>query len=218
MKHSTLPWLAIWAVAAVIGCGGDDPDAPSGGAKCTQTSPCGGDITGEWKIVDFCPDTNKVPQEVKDICETATLDYDKANVSGSISYKADKSYSLTSTASGTGYVVLGADCLKQSGGVTLTCKQVEEAINQNTKEASQKVSCASSGSGCRCALNLSETATSTGTYAVSGNGVTLTDKDSKKLESQFCVKGSTLYMSVNLATGSSGGMGYEFAGQLEAEK
>lgn len=184
-----------------------------------QTSPCGGDLTGEWRIVYFCPDTNKVPEEVKQICETATLDYDNANVSGTISYKADKSFALTSTASGTGYVVLNADCLKQSGGVTLTCKQVEEAINQNAKDASQRVACASGGGGCRCALNLSETASSRGTYEVAGNKVTLTDKDAKKLESQFCVKGSTIYMSLNLATnGTSGGQSYEFAGQLEAEK
>jgi hypothetical protein len=200
-----------------VGCGGGDDSAPSGGPSCTQVSACGGDLVGEWKIADFCPDKNKVPDEIKQLCETATLDYDKANVSGTLSLKSDKTFALDSKASGTGYVVLGADCLKQSGGPTLTCKQVEEAINTNSK--TQPVACASANGGCRCALSITDNGASTGTYEASGDNATLTNKDNSKLESTYCVKGSKLYMHLNLATGAmSGGMSYDLAGQLELEK
>lgn len=200
-----------------MGCGGGDDSAGESGPTCTQVSACGGDLAGDWKIADFCPDKNKVPDEITQLCETATLQYDKANVSGTLSFKSDKTFSLDSKASGTGYVVLDSGCLKQSSGPTLTCKQVEEAINTNSK--AQPVSCASANGGCKCALTITDNGSSTGTYEVSGNMVTLTNKDNSKLESSFCVKNSNLYMHLNLATGAeSGGKSYDLAGQLELEK
>ena len=76
MKHSLVP---CFVVVMLVGCGGsDDGSTPGGtGTTCTQTSPCGGDVAGDWSIVSFCPDkSNAAPQEVKDICADATVEFE----------------------------------------------------------------------------------------------------------------------------------------------
>jgi hypothetical protein len=216
MKHSLVPCFVL---AVLVGCGGgDDGSTPnSTGATCTQTSPCGGDITGDWSIVSFCPDTsNAAPEEVKQICAQATVDFDTPMVSGTISFKADKSFTQSSSASGTGYLVFPPSCLDQPGA-KLTCAQVQDGLTQNSNN--QKWACTSANGGCRCGLQLADTANNGGTYTTSSNDLTLTSTGASALPSMYCVKSDKLYMHLSLATtATSGDKPYQVAGQLELEK
>jgi hypothetical protein len=214
MKHQHLPLTAfITATLSLFGCGSSD-DSSSGGASsnCQLVSACGGDIAGSWTIVDFCPDTSAVPEAIMQICESAKLEYDEPKVSGTVDYNADKSYTQNASATGTGYLVLDQACLKQDS-VTLTCKQVEEAINDKAKS---RFTCSMAGTGCRCGLNIDQKSTDTGTYAVAGQNLSLTDKSGTKADNSFCVKGDKAYITVKLSPEDNDS--YSFKGQLQLQK
>jgi hypothetical protein len=214
MKHMLLPATAfITATLSIFGCGGSDDSSTGGSGKsCEQVSACGGDITGNWKIVDFCPDTSAVPEAITQICESAKLEYDEPSISGTIAYKTDKTYTQTASASGTGYLVLDQACLKQ-GTVTLTCKQIEDAINDKSKS---KVACSAAGSGCRCGLGINQKADDEGTFAVAGQNLSVTPKGGTKTDSAICVKADKAYLTLTLSPDND--TAYTFKGQLQLQK
>jgi hypothetical protein len=154
-----------------------------------------------------------VPQGAKDICETATVEYPNPTVSGTISFKADKTFTQTSTASGQGFLVLDKSCLQQ-GSTTLTCTQIQQAIESNS---GTKTTCTAANGGCRCGGTMQQSTTDNGTYAASGTSVTLTGKSSE-LSSPYCVKGTDLYLKLNLSTETEGGAPFELTGQLVLTK
>jgi hypothetical protein len=202
-----LPWMALFCLPGAIGCGGNDTDTfgvGGGGANCQLVSACGGDVSGDWKITGFCPDKSKVPEEIKQICETATLQYDEPKVSGTVAFNSDMSFEQTATASGTGYLVLDAACLKQDQ-VTLTCNQIEDAINENS--GADPVKCSAQGSGCRCALHLNQSPNSSGEFSTSGNTLTLT-AGSDSSDIQYCVNGTRLTINLSLSPAKSGSQSY----------
>lgn len=215
MKHKHLPLTAfITASLSIFGCGGsDDSSAGGSGSNCELVPACGGDVSGSWKITGFCPDTSAVPEAIKQICETAKLEYDAPSISGSVEYKADKSYTQTASASGTGYLVLDHACLDQGGGVTLTCKQIEEAINDKAKS---KVQCAEAGSGCRCGLSINQKADESGTYTVSGQTLSVTPMGGTKSDNPICVKSDKAYITLTLSPDNDAA--YTFKGQLQLQK
>ncbi|MEY4582748.1 MAG: hypothetical protein RL701_7451 [Pseudomonadota bacterium] len=211
MKHSLVPMAAWLSAALLIACGGgDDDDASPTGPNCAPVAMCGGDVVGEWSIASFCPDTSKVPDEVKAICTTATLDYDEPTVSGTLSFKADKTFTQTASASGTGYIVLDKKCVEAAGN----CTEAEGLINANSG-TNQKLSCKdSSGGGCRCALHVSQSnKTDSGTYVVSGSKLTL--DSGEKADSTFCVASDVLTLTVSLAPSANA---VAFTGQLHLTK
>jgi hypothetical protein len=211
MKHSLVPLIALVFATISAGCGGDDDDSsasPGGSANCTTTPACGGEIVGDWKITGFCPDTSKVPPQLKELCESATLDYDAPVVSGSLSFKSDMTFTQSTMAKGTGYIVLPADCFKQD---SLTCDQAQTLINNASGAA--PIKCSASNGGCKCALAIDEAPTTMGTYTTSGSKATLKAKD--ELTSDYCVKGSELTLTLNFTPGDKM---YQFAGQLKLQK
>jgi hypothetical protein len=213
MKYTVGFLAALTTVWLGVGCGGDDdsgatPPAPS----CTPIAACGGTLTGDWKISSFCPDT-KVPQAAKDICETATVDYGMPKVSGTISFKDDKSFTIDASANGTGALVLDKSCLQQ-GSTTLTCAQIQQAIESNT---GTMTTCTASDGGCRCSGSVMGNNTETGTFTSSGNSVTLKTSGGS-LDSNYCQQGGNLYLTLNLSGTTDAGAALELAGQLVLTK
>lgn len=201
-------------VAALLGCGGadDTSDAPS----CELVTACGGDAVGDWTLVDFCPDTNEVPEGITQICETASLEVDDIVVSGSLSFKGDQTFVQSSSAKGTGYLVLDAACLNQ-GMISLTCAQVEDAINE--RSGTDPVSCQGSDGGCRCALSLDLQVQDEGSYAVAASKLTLMSEQSGDLEAGYCVQGTSMTLDLKLTpSGNAGDAAYEVGGQLKLAK
>jgi hypothetical protein len=212
MKHSLVPLIALVFATISAGCGVDDDDSSDspggGGAKCTVTPACGGEIVGDWQITGFCPDTSKVPPQLAELCDSATLDYDAPVVSGSLSFKSDMTSTQSTMAKGTGYLVLPADCLKQD---SLTCAQAQQLINSSS--GASPVTCTASNGGCRCALAIDESPSTMGTYTTSGSKAMLKAKD--ELTSDYCVKGSELTLTLSFTPGDKM---YQFAGQLKLQK
>jgi hypothetical protein len=200
-----------------VGCGGDGSPSSAGGAgsgaggasgACTAVTACGGDLTGDWKVIDVCVDQTSLDSQAAQVCDNAKLALSSPKVTGSISYKADKTYAqAASTADATVTFTLGSTCLKQ-GSTTFTCDQIQTQLN--TDASNPPTTCTSSSDGgCKCVSIVHQELMSTGTYAISGNSVTLTaGADVSKQD--YCVKGDKLYL---LPTADS-----TLPGQLEFQK
>ncbi|MEP7052913.1 MAG: hypothetical protein ABJB12_21285, partial [Pseudomonadota bacterium] len=96
-----------WCLLLCAGCGGSSSDSD---ASCTNSSACGGDITGKWTITSSCIGVTAMnmanPQ-----CPGASVSGSDLKVSGSITYNDDLTYTSTSTISGSTSVTLPASCL-----------------------------------------------------------------------------------------------------------
>jgi hypothetical protein len=196
--------LAIWGV----GCGSNSSAGGSSGATCEAVTACGGDLTGDWKVIAVCVDQTSLDAQAKQICDSASVALVSPKVTGSIAYKADKTFTQTaSTADATAEFTLAASCLKQ-GSATFTCDEVQAELNPDA--AAPATTCvAASGGGCKCSAKVHESSMSSGTYALSGTSVTLTaGTDIEKQD--YCVKGDKLYL---LPTADSA-----LPGQLEFQK
>jgi hypothetical protein len=224
MKY-TFSWLGalVLLASAQTGCGSSSSDSNSGGAgagaagsgaACSSVAACGGDITGDWKITQVCPDKPAVPDAIKQLCAEATFAYGDVNVTGTVSYKTDKSFMQTSTATGTGIVTLGKSCLS-SGGQSLTCAQLEPAFSSVSP-----TKCAStSDGGCACTSTLSATQSDTGTFTTSGTSLTVTSSKGGTRTTPYCVNGGALHLQVSVTDApDAGGGGFELSGQLSLAK
>jgi hypothetical protein len=185
--------LGIVAITALAGCGGDD------GPTCGTVAPCGGNIVGEWTIQETCVKG----QLETDFCPTATSDLSGLALSGTVSYRADGTYSAAVTSSGSLKLSLPEACLATSvPGVTLDCAEIaREAQDPDF----QSVTCAAAGKGCTCTfVMISMPNTETGTYVTAGNLVTHTH-DGSADPVPYCVKGSELHI-VEMDMGGMGQM------------
>jgi hypothetical protein len=173
----------------------------SGGGTCGNVAPCGGNIVGDWDIVDACL-TFSDASPLGDFCPEGTVTATGIDASGMISYRSDLTYSATITLSGSITVNLPAACLTVQG-VTLTCAQLDQALKQalidNPNPSIQAVSCEGVG-GCGCTFQITpQTSTNDGTYATSGTSLTLDGGSA----STYCVQASELHvMSTDMSTGS----------------
>jgi hypothetical protein len=173
----------------------------SSGSTCGQVPPCGGDIVGDWTIVDACLSFNGA-SPLGDFCPSATVDAAGIDPSGMVSYRSDLTYSVTLTLSGTIALSIPTSCLTIDG-VTVTCAQLDQAAKQalidNPDPSIQSISCAGS-SACVCTIQMTpQTSTSSGTYTTSG---TLLIENGGS-ESNYCVQESELHViSTSMSMGS----------------
>jgi hypothetical protein len=173
----------------------------SGSGNCGQVAPCGGDIVGDWTIVDACLSFD-AQSPLGDFCASATVDAGGIDSSGMVSFRSDLTYSATITLSGTIALNIPTSCLTIEG-VTLTCAQLDQAAKQalidDPDPSIQSISCAGS-SACVCTVRMTpETSMASGTYTTSG---TLLIENGGS-ESNYCVQGSELHiMSTSMSMGS----------------
>ena len=191
-----LQWVgASVAMTVLAGCGGSD------GGSCGMVAACGGDVVGEWTIVDTCLSATGGAM-FGDFCPTATVDPSGLRMSGTGTYRADMTYSGNVTLSGSMAFVLPAACLTM-GGITLTCAQIDQGVKQaqidDPDPSIQSVSCSGSSS-CRCTTEMvPQISTTSGTYTTSGT--TLVEDGTSS--SEYCVQGNELHILVgSMAMGS----------------
>jgi hypothetical protein len=189
MKNLFVSVVVSVAMAASYGCGSSD------GGNCGKVAPCGGDIVGDWTIVDGCLTfTGAGAAPLGDACPSALLDAAGVTVRGNVSYKTDLSFSGTYTMSGTMALNIPQSCLTIQG-ITLTCAQIDQSFKdqfaQSPDPSIQSVSCSGSSS-CRCTFVMTpQTSSGAGTYTTSGTTVT----ENGTSTSGYCVQGSELYIS-----------------------
>jgi len=175
----------------MLSCGG-------GSGSCGKVSPCGGNVVGNYNIGAACLDSAALNMDMNLIpsCPGATVSISGLNVSGSASFNADMSYTVTETVSASASEAIPASCLT-TNGVTVTCAQLDQAIqtlitqNPGTYQSGH---CSGSGS-CTCNFTTAPMAmTETGTYTTSGTTITTTDSTGTSSSSQYCVQGNELHI------------------------
>jgi hypothetical protein len=191
--------LGVLAMALLSGCGGsskDDDDTDSG--TCEDAAVCGGDVVGDWTIDSSCLDVDTAQMVGSSSCPGTTAQASDWNVTGSITFRDDLTYSSATTVSGNVIVTLPAACLTQQG-VTLSCAQVQDALesslaDSNFSSARCKVS---AGSGCACTLGLLPiSSNASGTYTTTTAGIlTQSPTGGMSSTSAYCVQGSTMTLS-----------------------
>ncbi|MCA9583464.1 MAG: hypothetical protein KC416_16805, partial [Myxococcales bacterium] len=138
---------------------------------------CGGDPVGTWKITSGCADFPEANPFGDDQCPGASLtgafDFD-----GTVTFKADKSYSLDVAVDVTVTISAPKSCFPGEA-----CPTMEEEDDPDFKEMGDK--CVSED-----VQEAEEQDPETGTYTVDGGTLTLMDDDESILA--FCVKGNTM--------------------------
>jgi hypothetical protein len=199
MKRSILTLLVGSFMVFAGSCGS------SGGDSCGNAEPCGGDIVGDWTITSSCLSfTGASP--LGDSCPDATIDAGGIKLRGTMSFKADMTYTEMLTISGSMTLTFPPSCLTYNG-ITLTCAQLDQAVKQAQAQdpdpSIQSISCSGSGS-CRCtAVMAPDTNTTPGTYTTSGSTLVQDGTDS----SGYCVQGSQLHLSaMDMGQGVAGSL------------
>jgi hypothetical protein len=183
-----------------LGCGG------SSGGSCDTVAACGGDIVGTWKVRDSCIDglSGQSISGLGNTCPSASAHVSNVTVTGTMTFKADKTVTSSGMIAETVDVTLPASCLTQQG-VTITCdqlNQVSKSVNVSGSDAgvsAPALNCHNaSGGGCTCSESVTVPFMSAQTYSTSGT--TLTLQGSSTRTEDYCVQGNTLYVQSKMST------------------
>jgi hypothetical protein len=186
--------VGLLAALAAAGCG-------SSGGTCSNAAACGGDIVGSWTITSSC--VSESGSMFDSQCPSATVSSSGLTITGSVTYNADGTYSLTSTTAGSLDVTLPPSCLT-SNGVTVTCAQLNQEVQSNPTPG-LTINCTGSSS-CSCVETIvSQTSSETGTYTTTAAGL-LTDTPTGGTAGQtdYCVKGTTMTQSPHAGSAMMG--------------
>ena len=188
--------VAGFASGLLWGCGGNGGTT---GGTCGKVQPCGGNIVGTWTLDAACTSNAPVPGKV---CATATAVSSNYQVSGTATFGADMTYSITEVVSGTIDVQVPASCL-MSNGATVTCADFVTSLEQ--QNPGESVSCTASGGVCVCTFALSSrTVSENGTYSTAGTVFTETPAGQTPKSVNYCVQGNTVHViSVDRTTTTS---------------
>lgn len=191
-------WVVVPFVAALslVGCGGSSKDGDDSDG-CANAAACGGDIVGAWQISSTCLTFDSSTMS-NDDCPGQTTRVADWDMTGNFNFNADLTYSANATQTGTVVTTLPASCLMRQG-ITLSCAQLEDALQANLADSgfSSGTCSVSAGNGCACTIvTLPQSSNASGTYTTSGSGVlTQTETGGSPDSSNYCVKGSTLTLS-----------------------
>lgn len=169
MKSSLCALVAALPVLGSCAGGGS-----SGGHFCGDTSPCGGNITGTWKVYEYCIDIASTQLEG---CPEGSIHGSDLSLAGTYTFGdgvADPTYSASLTLSGDVVLTVPGSCLN-GNGTQIACAQAAE---QYASLGYPTLECAEAGGGCSCTApmetrNISEK----GTYRTEGSVVTMTHGD-----------------------------------------
>ncbi|HEX2879881.1 MAG TPA: hypothetical protein VHO25_10155, partial [Polyangiaceae bacterium] len=155
---------------------------------CDFEACSGGDIVGTWDIAGACID---FANPFEDLCADSTFEAD-TEFTGSITFKADGTFSSTLSTGGNLHVVLPASCLTElTGGQTVSCTEL--GLFDSDEDGGGSGTCTGdSATGCDCTGPIeAKTEENSGTYTHEGTSFTTTDEDSSDTSSA-CVNGDTL--------------------------
>ena len=174
------------------------------GGGCGTESACGGDVVGTWQVSSSCLAVDASSMMGSMGCPGATTSASGTKITGTITYSADKTFTSNLTTSGSLVITLPASCLTQQG-VTVTCAQLQQALNGTMNATFSSATCTESGGGCACSVALNAvTSNETGTYSTSGGVLTQTDTSGIPDDSNYCVQGGQLSLAAGASAMSSG--------------
>jgi hypothetical protein len=201
-------------LAPLAACGGTTTAGSGGNAASCNTTACGGDIVGKWKIVGYCGSLTTQATSMPGCAEPLTTDVVGLTVTGTVEYRRDGTYTASMNSAGTAQLTYPAACLTLRG-VTVTCEQLNQAFKQQAGAMADagvtSLSCAAGASGgCVCTEVIAgQSHLTQGTYTV-GGGVLTEGTGSSASTSSYCVQGNGLTLTPQGT--SSGDAGMAFSG------
>jgi hypothetical protein len=181
------------AMMILPGCGGS-------GGTCGNTAACGGDIAGTWTITSSCVSGTVTSTS----CPGETVDTANLNISGTVTYATDMTYTVNSILSGSEILMLPLSCVNKPGATTppMTCDQLTGTLMGTI---SRSITCTGS-SVCTCNVVISsQTSMTTGTYTTTTAGLlTETPMGGSPSQNDYCVKGKTFTLSPHAAAAMMG--------------
>ncbi|MES1207276.1 MAG: hypothetical protein ABUS79_15170 [Pseudomonadota bacterium] len=181
---------AVFMAALAGGCGGDGASE-----SCGKVQPCGGDIKGQWTVGAACVSEVAVMTQLSTLaglCPAATITDATVTSTGSFSFTAGMTYTMSLSSHGTAKANVPASCL--SG---LSCANLNGLLQVqlllNPQPGLQSVTCAGTA-GCVCtAVTTSDSLTESGTYSTAGSRLSTVSSAGASSTRNYCVQGSTLH-------------------------
>jgi non-reducing end alpha-L-arabinofuranosidase len=188
---------SVGGAASSGGSGGSATGGTSGGSgpTCSATTPCGGDVTGTWKVTSSCLSVSgELNLKPFGSCEHVPTTGTRA-VTGSITMRADGTLSDNTVTTGADTMTLGPECLMVSS-TPVTCDGLGELFKSMGYATAL---CTPANGGCTCATTVQQTGslglvsgapTKDGNYKTTGGELAVTgDADAKY---SYCRSGDSV--------------------------
>jgi hypothetical protein len=168
--------------------------APAG--SCSLTA-CGGTLAGSWNVTSTCYGPGRTITS-GGCPQPKSTDSSALATTGTMTFNADGTYSMTFTTSGPQVVAYDFGCASPSPA---TCADLQ-AMLQNPADHTS-AACTQSGTLCTCTVTYQGSPDSEeGTYTVDSKGLNLSAKGfTTPYTRQFCVSGATMKMTLPLSPG-----------------
>jgi len=176
--------MAVAFAALVAGCGPSSGSNKNGPAGCLQAQPCGGDVVGTWNLLGACTSPaffTELNSQLQTACPGASVSAFNVDISGTVTYNADLTYSsnVAETISGTETIPLS--CLGFS-----TCAAVVSQSPDSTLTCTGTTTCT-------CHVGGMPAGVETGTYSLSGTNLTMVGPDGPETDA-YCVQNGQLHV------------------------
>ena len=194
--------VGVCFVVCGFGCGGTASNGS--GANCQAVAPCGGDVTGTWKITSVCQQPQSADLGDGGSCPGQMLQVSLVGLDGTVTFGGGSFTSAITGGAASEMLTEPTSCFGANTSV-LSCDQLSTALMES--DAGTTGSCAVSGSNCICNGTVTvQPTTSSGTYTISGTSLSLTLANSTTgpQSDGYCVQGNTLYLDASAASSMTG--------------
>ena len=194
--------LVLSSGLAASACGGKTSLETDGAGtetpviECSDAMACGGELVGTWRAVALCTDLAHV--SAVSGCEILGTSQVSPLISGSRTYSADGTYSVTLRYGGSLTLLMPARCV-DSPVAHYACRVMEAGIVTRGEKFVRSADCVTAGDNCSCDVELLPYEWRDSGRWSSTNGRVL---ESTGGEGEYCVEGGELRL-----TTASGALG-----------
>lgn len=182
--------IGVAGLALVAGCGGKTRSRGADSELCPAARACGGELVGSWEARTLCTDFGYV-EALSPCAETLAVDAEPW-VAGVHTYRADGTYTASTTYGGWVTLRVPATCAGAAG--ELDCTVLEAELLQRGRLFVRTTACQEVSQGCDCRLELAPFAReSAGTFRVDGGELF----DGDGLAGEYCVEGDALTLTLS---------------------
>jgi len=162
----------------------------------SEFTPCGGDITGEWRMAVICLDADIETLRENLMCPELTQDF-TYDYRMRVDYQSSGSYTAWVYAAAMQTVLLPDSCIPAEANGD--CRAVIGEDDTDDSDG-RTVTITMHDDGCRIEAHEQRSFSEAGTWEVSGNELTMTSAVGPRT-SEYCVNGTSLVVrNVNIAT------------------
>jgi hypothetical protein len=176
----TRRWLMTLLPLLMFSCGGGSA------GTCGKVEPCGGSVVGSWKAAATCANSDFVTmsfeQSLMGSCASATASGFTVSQTGTATFNADMTYSVSIVDSSTVNFTIPASCNTSNVDCATFASYVQQASSAGTT-----VTCTGSGT-CNCHLATTMPQTDSGTYTTTGTTITINSADGSSQTGDYCVQ------------------------------